>query len=266
MRELSLKEVQERSLELLCEFDTFCKENDIDYYICGGTLLGAVRHHGFIPWDDDTDVMMLRRDYEKMLRVIKKAEIIPERKFIYSRNHTFARHYCRYVRTDFVKKEDGFSEDDCPWLGLDIFPVDFVNNDKTFIRQVKKLKILRSLLLIGVTKDNLGKNPVARGIKKILRPFIKHYGIFRIVHHMEKTAARYSHHETEYVAGICGMYGLREIWKYSDFKEKTRLDFEGHSFQAPAKYDIYLSNLYGDYMQLPPEDKRKYTDARVFEK
>ena len=95
-----LGELHSLLLELLIDFDKLCKDLDINYYLSGGTLLGAVRHHGFIPWDDDADVMLLRKDYELLLKASMNMRI-NNRKIFSLNNKTFARDYARFVRTDY---------------------------------------------------------------------------------------------------------------------------------------------------------------------
>lgn len=265
MQLLELKEIQKIVFELLVEFDEFCKQNEIDYVLCGGTLLGAIRHKGYIPWDDDADVMMMRDQYEKLLVAVNDKFSSKNRKFISLRDKTFARNFARYIRLDYCKKEEGFREDDCPWIGLDIFPVDFISNDeRKYRKQVKKLAFLRKILLCSVTEGNSGTSFSKKVVKNLIRPFAKLAGSYNIAHKMEMIQQQYNSGEKEYIAGLSGMYGLRERWKYSDFEPRTQVLFEGRMFPAPENYDIYLTNLYGDYMQLPPEEKRKYTQSTVY--
>lgn len=265
MEPISLKELQTITLELLVEFDELCQKHNIKYVLGGGSLLGAVRHQGFIPWDDDADVNMLREDYEKLLAISNTIEYKEERKIISLKDKSFARNFARYVRTDYHKNEEGFEETDCPWVGIDIFPIDYVpEDDALFEKQVKKLAFIRNLLLTSVTVPNSGTSFAKKMTKNILRPFTKLIGSFKLAEMMDRECQRYNNCDHTYVAGVSGMYGLRERWKKEQYDPVVRLPFEGHSFPAPANYDIYLSNLYRNYMELPPEDKRKYSCATVY--
>ena len=263
---LSLRQVQNLQYEMLVELDELLRRHEIDYVLGGGTLLGAVRHQGFIPWDDDIDIMMLRGEYEHMLDIISEAELKTDRRLISNRDRSFARHYARYVRTDYRKRIEGFREDDCPWPGIDIFPIDFVPEDsREFRRQVKTIQRLRKLLLISVTENGAGKTRMRSAIKSVVRPAVRRYGSYRIIEKIEKNAKKYDDGTSrEFIAGICGMYGLREKWKYADYLPRMMLKFESATFPAPKNYHIYLSNLYGDYMKLPPENKRKYPEGIVY--
>lgn len=265
MKQLELREVQLKVFEALKEFDAICRENNIDYRISGGTLLGAIRHKGFIPWDDDADVMMLREEYDKLLSLKEKLNLPENRELISLKDRTFPRNFARYVRKDYIKQESMFEEDDCPWIGVDIFPVDFVPNDKRYEKQVSQVVFLRKLLLTGVTKKGTGKTKGKTIIKDIMRPFAKMMGSFRIAQKMEKIERRYNGIEKDYVASIAGVYIKGERWKHEDYLPSTEVEFENFMLKAPANYVTYLTNMFGDYMQLPPEDKRKYGTAIVYE-
>lgn len=265
MELLKLEEIQKITLEILQEFDEFCTEHDIEYVLGGGSLLGAVRHQGFIPWDDDADVMMMRDQYEKLLRTAGQCHLPEKRKFISLKDKTFARNFARYVRLDYHKSEEGFAENDCPWIGIDIFPIDFVSGDDSlYQKQVKQIAFRRKLLLSSVTVPNSGSSTAKKIVKNVIRPIAKLFGSFRIAESMDKIGQKYSGEGSEYIAALCGMYGMRERWKYSEYEPKIRIPFEGHLFPVPENYNIYLTNLYGDYMQIPPENKRKYSHATVY--
>ena len=265
MEAISLREIQSLTLELLAEFDAFCEKNNIEYVLGGGSLLGAVRHKGFIPWDDDADVMMMRDQYERFLDLAYEQGVGEDRKVVSTRDKSFARNYARYVRTDYRKDEEQFVSDDCPWVGIDVFPIDYVSSDiKEYEKQVKKIARLRKLLLVCVTEIGSGKTKLKAIAKNIIRPFAKRTGAYGYALKLDREGQRFSDGDRKYIAALCGMYGMRERWLYSDYVPKIKADFENKKFPIPANYNIYLSNLYGDYMKLPPEDKRKYSTCKVF--
>lgn len=270
---IDLKELQKLTLDLIIEFDAFCQKNDIKYVLGGGSMLGAIRHKGFIPWDDDMDVMMLREEYDKLLKAAQKAAKEPadsenglksDRKFISPYDRTFARNFARYVRCDYTKHEEGFVEDDCPWIGIDIFPIDFVPGDDRFKKQMKQVRFWRKMLLFSLTVPNSGKSKAKKIAKNIIRPFTKMIGSYNMALKMDKIAMKYADKDKTYIAAVCGMYGDRERWKLKEYLPQIRVPFEGVLLPVPKNYDIYLSNLYHDYMKLPPEDKRKYSCATVY--
>ena len=257
---LSLQEMQQVYLELLQDFDGMCQHHGLRYDLAGGSLLGAVRHAGFIPWDDDIDVCVPRPDYERMLELKKEGKLaLPEKRDLISdRDRTFARHFGRFVRHDVKRVADMAEETDCPYIGMDIFPVDGLPAGKLgFKWQCWRVKQLRRFLLTSVEKAGTSrKGALAAKVKDLYRPILKKIGPFRIARHLDKVCSRVDYDKAKLVGAITGMYGHKERWRKEDMLPQTRLPFEGLSACAYENYDIYLGNLYGDYMKLPPEDKR----------
>lgn len=253
-----IKQIQSLNLEMMKEFDCFCRKNSIKYYLAGGTLLGAVRHKGFIPWDDDVDIMMLRKDYEKLLSLKSKLKKDnPERQLVSVRDKTFARDYARYIRKDYYKIEDFVEEDDCPYLGMDILPIVFVpQNSFLYWLHVKFYYIFRTLMSVAASQANTGSTKMKRLVRNSLRPIAKLIGKYRIAKWCEKIGSLYHKRCKKCIAAMCGMAGLKERWMYNDCVEQIELEFEDSVFLAPRNYDIHLKNIYGDYMKLPPENKR----------
>lgn len=257
---LTIEQMQQVYLELLQEFDALCQAHDLRYDLAGGSLLGAVRHQGFIPWDNDIDVCMPRPDYERLLALKAQGKLeIPDRRDVIShQDQTLARHFGRYIRHD-VKRLSDMSEDwDCPYIGMDIFPIDGLPSGKlTFRWQCFRLKQLRRFLLTSVEKPGTSRRgALAAKLKNLYRPILRKIGPFRIAERMKKICSHVPYDGAQYVGAISGMYGQRERWRKEEMLPQTQLRFE--NLQAPcfANYHIYLSNLYGDYMRLPPKDKQ----------
>lgn len=257
---LTLQETQQIYLELLVEFDQVCKAHGLRYDLCGGSMLGAVRHGGYIPWDNDIDLSMPRPDYERLLALKKDGALglSKHRDLVSERDETFPRHFARYIRHD-VKRVSEMAEDwDCPYIGIDIFPLDGIPTDeKAFARQVKKIRRLRRFLLTSVEKAGTSRRGKAAAmVKNLYRPILRAIGCFRFAHMLDKECRRVDYETAEYVGIISGMYGLKERWRKADMLPQKQFDFEGLSVPGFANYDIYLTNLYGDYMKLPPKDKQ----------
>lgn len=260
MKYLTLKEMQQVSYELLMEFDRVCKDNDLRYDLCGGTLLGAIRHQGFIPWDDDIDISMPRPDYERLLALYREnqLDLAHGRSVVSCRDNTFPRHYARYVRHD-VKRDSFYADDsDCQYIGIDIFPMDGVPSDEgTFGRQVAHIEKLRRLLLLSTSRPGTSSRGHAIALlKNLVRPIAKAFGPFRIARRLERICMRVPFEDAAYVGGITGMYGKRERMLKEVMLPQAEFEFEGHFFPSYKNYDIYLTNLYGSYLTLPPEDQR----------
>lgn len=259
-RYLTLRETQNASLELLKEFDALCAENNLRYDLAGGTLLGAVRHQGFIPWDDDVDVSMPRPDYERLLQLqVEGKLVLPSNRTLVSlRDGSFLRHYAKYCRIDLIRDSTYQSDEDSPFLGIDVFPHDGIPSDMNeFKRQVKEIRKTRKLLLLSVSRPHVSSQGKAAAIAKdVIRPFLKLYGSKRLAKKLDSICQQVDFETAEYTAGITGMYGLAERWRKEEWLPQTRLRFEDTEFPTYENFDIYLSHIYGDYMKLPPESKR----------
>lgn len=259
-KSLTLEEMQQIYLELLGEFDAICAENGLRYDLCGGSMLGAVRHQGFIPWDNDIDLSMPRPDYERMIALCMEGKLtMPRgRELVMDRNKTFARHFARYVRHDVKRIVNMAEEWDCPYIGIDIFPLDGVpGDDDDFRRQVKKIRQLRRFLLTSVEKRGTSrKGKAAAFIKDLYRPILRAIGSYRLAGMLDKACQQVDYETAEYVGIISGMYGLKERWRKADMLPQKKFSFEGLQVPGFANYDIYLTNLYGDYMKLPPKEQQ----------
>ncbi len=257
---LSLRDTQIVYLELMRELDAVCRDNGLRYDLAGGSLLGAVRHKGFIPWDNDIDINMPRPDYEKLLRMAQDGtlKLPPHRQVVMDRDRTFPRHYARYVRHDVLRVPEMAEQWDCPYIGIDIFPIDGLpQDDGAFHRQVWQVSQLRRFLLTSVERPNTSRRgKVAAKVKNLYRPILRKIGPYRMAAALDAACARVDYDTAEFVGGISGMYGLRERWRKSDMLPQIQVEFEGMRLPAYANYDIYLSNLYGDYRKLPPVEKQ----------
>ena len=162
---LTLRQTQQVYLELLGEFDRLCRAHDLRYDLCGGSLLGAVRHGGFIPWDNDIDLSMPRPGYERLLTMMPS---LPQNRALVSyHDGTFPRHFARYVRKDVLRVSDMAEDWDCPYIGIDIFPLDGVpGEDRAFARQIKKIRRLRRLLLTSVERAGTSRRGKAAALVK----------------------------------------------------------------------------------------------------
>lgn len=257
---LSLEQMQQVYLELLQEFDALCQANDLRYDLAGGSLLGAVRHQGFIPWDNDIDVCMPRPDYQRLLELKAQGKLnLPAHRDVIShQDRTLPRHFGRYIRHDVKRLADMAEDWDCPYIGMDIFPVDGLpSGNLSFKWQCFRVKQLRRFLLTSVEKSGTSRRgALAAKIKNLYRPILKKIGPFRLAARLEKVCSRVPYDKAEYVGAITGMYGQREKWRKDDMLPQTQLPFENLQAQCFANYHIYLSNLYGDYMRLPPKEQQ----------
>ncbi|GHV72135.1 LPS cholinephosphotransferase [Spirochaetia bacterium] len=251
MRELTSAELKALLLEILIFIDKFCQENNIQYSLDGGTLIGAVRHKGFIPWDDDIDIMMLRHDYEKFIKLFNNQSGIYKIQCYETDKSTeflFAKVYDTRTILYEYGVDNGFG------IAVDIFPVDGFNIKKNIYNYSKKIKIIRGLLLIK--KYGQKRDKFNHFVYRLIKFFIKPVSIKTVGALSRNLIKKYKCTDSFYVCQLCGYEPEKQIYPVSLFKKHRNIEFEGYYFKAIQNYDIYLSSLYDDYMKLPPMEEQ----------
>ncbi len=252
----SLKAIE---LDMLIAFLKVCERLQLKYYLLGGTLLGAVRHKGFIPWDDDIDVGMPRKDYEIFKR--KAQKYLPEFYFVQSRDSDPAYPYnfmkMRDSRTTFMEIST-WKRNMNHGVYIDIFPLDYYPTGK---RRILKFRIRQQLLKYRIRKIyEIPESMKHSMIKEFAIRMISAVAMIRypeLESALEKQEELFqSVKESEFICNFCGAWGEKEMVPLEWFAETTTVQFEGLSVQAPAKYGEYLMRLYGNYMEFPPKEKR----------
>ncbi len=248
-----VKKIQKIVFAMLCDIDDFCRENNITYYLSGGSCLGAVRHKGFIPWDDDADLMMPRKDYERFLKLFSKK--CQERYGVgaLSVDPEWQIQYARVWDKNTVWRSKNFNFRNMG-IFIDIFPIDGLPKSK-FGRKLfyKRLKLICEIGKEASRTEFRKENHyilLRKIIGMIARPFGTRYFSKRLNH----IAAKHDFDTSEYVA--CCMpvhYGERETILRKHMEKRAYLQFEGREFPVPVGYKKYLSNLYGDYMKIPKD-------------
>lgn len=254
--DVGIKELQEKLLEMLKDFDIFCSENNLSYCLCGGNVLGAVRHKGFIPWDDDIDVQMPREDYTKLLDIYRNNDKYQLQKDTIDYPLQFSK--LRANNTTFIE--------DIPYkkkykkihqgIYIDIFPVDKVAKSKLKAKlQVISSNILiaQSLFLRGYPDShNSSKKKIIMRLSVLLLPIREILYSYVTKFNSQK--------EYDYV---CSFYGTTspKIFqkKESFFLPFTKLQYEDMFLPVMNNYKEFLMDAYGDYMKLPSEEEIKYT-------
>lgn len=259
MRKVELSEVKKIELNLLIQFDTFCKKHNLYYVLCGGTLLGAVRHKGFIPWDDDIDVLMPRPDYEKLMLLKKEmiTEIPSYIKMTSWKNKSSNYPFVKWVDSRTKIYEKYYNSDIESNIWIDIFPIDGNPDSKSKLNHLYfKSKFLRKILMLKYARLGEGKSQAKKYAKFLIKPFLKSVNTYRLCDFLDKIAKTYKFESCNYIGGVLWGYGPQERVLKDSFLKPIKMEFEGYTFNAPSNYDDYLKGLYKDYMQIPPEDKR----------
>lgn len=259
-----LRKLQLVELNIVKEIVKICDENNLTYYISGGTYLGAVRHKGFIPWDDDVDIAMPRDDYEKFLEIGKK-------KFehgILLRNHKYDKSFHSTITrvTDSKVKvvNHSWKEDRYEDAWVDVFPLDGMPNNSV-LAFFHKITLLKCRAFVGFANFNDVQD------NKKNRPFYEKFLIFlaknlhfgklmnldKQYEKLENQLKKYSSKKSASYMNFNGRYRFNSILdKKTIYGNGALYDFEGLKLNGPANYDAYLSKIYGDYMTIPPENNR----------
>lgn len=258
MRREMLREAQLKMLGILEEIDKLCKAHGISYWIEGGTLLGAMRHGGFIPWDDDVDISMLRPDYERFLEVA--AGELPSHLFLQTRktDPSFHHHECkvRDLNSFIADGGDDTGADYQKGLFVDVFPYDPAPS---------KFRSQMGNVAHGITIATI----VLDGLHHFSWRSMGQLFYFGIKRPLLKAAWRLGcllWANGEYVAIDPHFSWSRAIHNKSNVFPLCEVDFEGKRFSAPAKPDEYLTTLYGDWHQIPPKEKQQIHSMLILPK
>lgn len=252
MTEISETEQKKLLLEMMQKFDSICEQYNLKYSLAYGSMLGAVRHKGFIPWDDDIDVLMPRKDYEKLLSLKYEDDTFIIKSYRYSENYYYI--FAKMMNKKTYIKEANRGETDSG-LFIDIQPVDYVDEgDKNFKLSVKKAMRTRNLI------DHLGGNTSREESRNFIAYVLKNVGHL-LLDPFRKTIL--SHIDNKYIKDN-GAYCANFIYdpttaphRANLWDEITDYPFENITVKGFKNYDEYLSKKYGDYMKLPPVEEQK---------
>lgn len=272
-----LKTLQDELLSILKDVKIVCDEYGIDYMLSGGTLLGAIRHQGFIPWDDDIDIMMLRSEYERFIDKFRSA--FPE-KYIVAEPLCNSRYFSKMVK--IFKQGTTYVEIPTAGVGgmdmlfIDLFIIENVPSPGLY-RKLKASLYDFAFKASSVCLDYLYPSPViekkAREIRELedyynFRKYVgavfAHLGGIRFYLRLCERLGRQKA-KSGWLGIPSGISYEREIFPESVFTTLTTKSFCGVECKVPAAYDEYLTNLYGDYMEIPPENRREYHAAYKIE-
>ena len=259
MRPIDTEELKKIQLEILDTVATFCDEYNIKYWLYAGTLLGAIRHKGYIPWDDDIDLGMLKKDYDRFAELFNKSntryklisfENAPE-SFLY---------FAKVIDTSTVLYEPDETGIKLA-IYVDIFIINNAPDDDKIVQKMFKFRDIcircnlgRKLpLFTKPTRGGLLRRLAVYGFRLMMRVFPRYYFVRKII----ENSRRYAEQETKRFGDFLGENYV--LVDKSVLDVMINCEFEGKNYKIPAEYDTVLRKLYGDYMQLPPEEKRVST-------
>lgn len=257
---LDKRGIQAIALDLLTAFDALCKRHGLKYYLCGGTLLGAVRHKGFIPWDDDVDVFMARPDYDRLVELCRTEGFGSDTEFACLENGKLPRAFARiYYKKASVQRKYHRALSG-PFVWMDILPVDGLPDDRAALERLYKKRIwMDGLNFHSMWKTGTGPRKLivlkrwARYLLTALGP-----GPWGWARRIDRMGRKRPFERSDTVGCLTGgRYGAGEAMPRSAYIVPAKVTFEGREFETMSCWREYLTGIYGDYMQLPPEDKRK---------
>ena len=233
-----------------------CKEHNIKYFLHGGTALGAVRHKGFIPWDDDIDVMLFRDEYNRLIDVLhmKKSRYkilsnLIQDDYFYS--------HSKLVDTDTILIETPVPYVSDSGVFIDIFPLDYLPNDVAKRKYIKKkYHFYNFLKFSSLQLENISKTFGKKLAHELAKPICRFIGWKYFDKKIEAILKTLKAEKTEYVNDLVGNMEYNSDMKALWFDSTKMVMFEGQEFPVPAEYDSWLRVKYGDYMKLPPEEER----------
>lgn len=253
MRELARREIQEVEVSLLEEFADICEAHDLRYYLAYGTLIGAARHEGFIPWDDDVDVMMPREDFEALLAHFNQWRLRDTSKFIHCRNGQSRFPYGRMIDTRTLVDETYCEGGEELGAWIDIFPLEDMPVKGTPL--FRRIVYWNTARMFAVSDPKKGASTFARIVKRFVVPFYRRKGSIHYAMKMDEAVMQWPEHDPSCYAEILGVTE-REKPLPKEWFAPARLPFEGREYCVPACYDEVLSSCYGDWKTLPPEEQR----------
>lgn len=254
---LTLKELQDILYDILKAFAKFCDDNGLRYYLFAGTLLGAVRHHDFIPWDDDVDVSMPRPDYERFIELTKDSP------WEYYEVCQYTQPFIKMVDKRTVMKERIVKDKlNTQSVFIDIFPIDGLpDSEKRQKLHFKKIRrYIRFLVFSIVDSKKVAKETNESLLKKCCRNMI--YTFFSIFYYkhmrdaLNNAAKQYPYSESDYVSVSIWGFEEKDVSKRVELEKRIAIPFRDSEFWCQGDYIDSLKKKYGDFMKLPPEDKR----------
>ena len=239
---LDLDQIKKYEREMLSLVDGICKDNNLRYWVCGGTMLGAVRHQGFIPWDDDIDIFLPLDDYMKFMEIFPRSDRYSLKGYGPHGGDGFYYIFAKLIDKDTLLDDDLIIVRELTNLFIDIFP------------------------LVGLPSDHEERNKYFVDYQEVEKSIIQEFyasdgdlSVFeRRFSEQEAFLKKYGFDDAKYVGVLGTRYGNRDCTTKAAYKSTLRMKFDDIEVNVPTGYDEYLSNLYGDdYMSIPPISKRK---------
>jgi lipopolysaccharide cholinephosphotransferase len=257
VREIGIDEIKMLQLDVLQAVHDFCNANNIRYYLMYGTLLGAIRHKGYIPWDDDIDVAMPRKDYEKFIESFN-FENIRYQLLSYENNYDFCSPFIKVVDTHTKLIEDiDVPQPSQKGINIDVFPLDAFPNREEVKATYKKILFYKNIFTLKSVRIKKGRSNIKNAILFLGKTVFHFVKPNYLVKKIDQIGRSYNDKtNNKYLGNIIWGYGTKDIVDINYFASTLIMKFEEREFKVPIGYDEILTAIYGDYMEPPPVEKR----------
>ncbi len=262
----NLRDLQLNETSMLFDLLDFFKKHQIRYYALAGTFLGAVRHQGFIPWDDDIDLGIPRKDYEKIVDLVKNEKKIGNMTVKYYKfDHSLLLYPMKITNPDMKVYQQQGEEivETEPWITL--FPLDGMPNNPLLRYIHTKLLLCERLKYLAARFDKIVDITKKKGIRKKIAVIVDKTKLYKLFdekstfYSLDKMLKKYPFDGSDYILTLMGGYTLKELFNKEVFAEGANYQFEGREIIGPVKYDEYLTQIYGDWRTpLPPADRERH--------
>lgn len=260
MQTINIEEQKTIQKNILDEVVAFCEKNEIRYFLAYGTLLGAIRHKGYIPWDDDIDIHMPRPDYERFIELYNREKDSEYKVVSHELDRRYEVPFAKIYRKGTIVNEF-FYKQSVFGVYVDIFPIDGIKSKWQAYICGQCVRFMYIKTMIFCKSQTFARKARLFTTKMILLPFSSHF----ILKSMRRIATRHNYEDCGQVCSFGSRTAMRELLPRDVFDNYVTVTFEGKEYRAPKGYEKYLTQKYGDYMQLPPEDRRVSThDSQAY--
>ena len=251
MQAIGIDELKKIQKEILDEVVSFCEENNIRYFLAYGTMLGAIRHQGYIPWDDDIDIHIPRPDYEKFIELYNQKSNSEYQIVTHELDRRYKVPFAKIFRKGTIVNEF-FYKQSVFGVYVDIFPLDGIKSKWQAYICGQCIRFMYIKTMIFCNRQTLARKARLFITKMILLPFSSHF----ILKTMRRIATRHNYDDCKQICSFGSRTAMKEILPREVYDNQTTATFEGSEYRIPQGYDRYLTQKYGEYMQLPPKDKQ----------